>query len=284
MPESPKPAVAAAAAVPLSGRAALAGMLALLSLSGCVVAILLALVGVVHAMWAMLALPVLGIVAAVLGYTALKQIERSQGAVRGRVPALIGLFLGLITATTQVAMSIGPLSTFYALRNSLAPAMGRMFVELNRGDEAAASRYVSDSTEAPKLDRLTLVLRAAEARLGPVKGAEFDMSTLGMSARLAGSGAQSPAAAAPGAQSPGGPAAPDGQRIITLVFERGGALLVMWLDNPALERDEVKLLDGFIVLNSDQLASGARAEVLLLRADGPAARTAEYLGATIVQP
>lgn len=268
-------------AVPLSGRAALAGMLALLNLSGCVVTILVALLGLVHAMWVMLALPLLGVSAAVLGYSALKQIERSQGALRGRVPALIGLFLGLITATTQVAMSIGPLSMFYASRNALAPAVGRMFIELARADSAAAARYVSDSTEAPTLDRLTACLRGAEARLGPFKGATFDMDTLVSAARLARSAAPSPSTSpAPAGSAP----PPDGQRVLTLIFENGRAPMVLWLDNPALERGEVKLLDGFIVLNPDAVNAGAKPEVTLLRAEGPAANTARAMGALTIDP
>ncbi len=60
--------------------------------------------------------------------------------------------------------------------------------------------------------------------------------------------------------------------------------MVLWLDNPALERDEVRLLDGFIVLNPDAVGAGAAAEVVLLRADASAARTAQTLGAKVVEP
>lgn len=256
------------AAPRLSGKAAVAGTLALLSLSACLVMLLLVTFGVLSAFGAILVMPLLGVSACVIGFFALRDIKNSQGRLKGRVPALIGVFLGLLTATIQGAAGIGALRTYMDLRNTLAPAMGRLFIALDRGEPATAALYLSKSTQAPTQETLARVTGELRARLGACRGAEFDLEVLKLASDLARSGTPTQS-----------PTPVDLPRSVRLIYEKGHVLLLVWLDNPALDQNEVRLIDGILMLPAAQGATGGAAgEIVLLRSDGPAATVAQSFG------
>lgn len=262
------------AAPVMSGKAALAGMLALISLSACVISTLLVLLGWVQAFVIVIALPVLGISAAVLGFVSLREIGKSQGRLKGRVPALIGLFLGLLSASIQGAAGIGGLRTYMDLKNNLAPAMGRLFIALDRSEESTAEMHLSKSTEMPTPQRRAALSGLLREKFGASRGAVFDLQTISDGRQLAASSGSTPV----------DPTQVDIPRTVRLVFERGDALLLVWLDNPALEMGEVRMIDGLIVLS--QGVKGATPpkppEVVLFREGGPAEKVARGFGMKIV--
>lgn len=265
-----------AAPVPpvMSGKAALAGILALISLSACVVSTLLVLVGLVQAFAVVIVLPVLGISAAVLGFVSLREIGKSEGRLKGRVPALIGLFLGLLSASIQGAAGIGGLRTYMDLKNNLAPAMGRLFIAMDRGEDSTAEMHLSKSTEMPTSQRRAALIALLRERFGASRGAIFDVQTISDGRELAASGGSTPM----------DPTQVDLPRTVRLVFDRGNALLLVWLDNPALEQGEVRMIDGLVVLSRG--VKGANPpqppEVALLREGGPAEKVARGFGMKIV--
>ena len=254
----------------LSGKAALAGILALSSLCGCVVALLLVTVGLVQAFAIVLVMPLLGVSGAAMGYLAMRDIRKSEGKLKGRVPALVGLFLGLLTASIQGAAGIGVLRTYMDAKNTLAPAMGRLFIALDRGEDATAERFLSQSSDMPGAARRSAMIGALRARFGACRGASFDLGTIIEGRDLAS-----------GSAKPIDPTRVDLPRTVRLVFEKGEALLLVWLDNPALEKGEVRMYDALVVLSAGGGAKGP-AEVMLLRGDGPAFKVASGFGMKVV--
>lgn len=255
----------------MSGKAALAGMLALLSASGCVVSLLLVTLGWVRAFAAIFALPLLGIAAVVLGFTALREIKRASGAMHGRVPALIGVFLGLMLTVVQAAVGMGALRTYMDLRNNLAPSMGRLFIALDRAEDATAQMHLSAADQGPSVAARTAAADELRARFGACRGATFDLRTISQGAALVSTAPKNANVAA----DIGLP------RSVRLVYERAEPLLLVWLDDDALQKNEVRLRDGMIVLSPDGVSP---AEALLMRPDGPASKAATALGIRVVTP
>jgi hypothetical protein len=267
--------VAAAEAPVMSAKAALAGILALASLSACVVSLLLVLVGLIQAFVVVMVLPVLGIAGAVLGYVSLREIGKSQGRLKGRVPALIGLFLGLLTASIQGAAGIGVLRTYMDAKNTLAPAMGRLFIAMDRGEESTAELHLSQSSETPGAAKRGAMIAALRAKFGACRGATFDLATISEGRALATAGGSTPT----------GPMQVDLPRTVRLVFERGEALLLVWLDNLALEKGEVRMFDGLVVVSKGEKAGvqgRTPPEVMVLREDGPGAKVAKGFGMRVL--
>lgn len=270
--EVPRTSAEGGAEPRLSGKAALAGILALSSLGGCVVALLLVTVGLVQAFAIVLVMPVLGLSGAAMGYLAMRDIRRSEGKLKGRVPALLGLFLGLLTASIQGAAGIGVLRTYMDAKNTLAPAMGRLFIAMDRGEDATAQLFLSQSSDMPDAERRAAMIAALRERFGACRGASFDLNTIVEGRDLAASGSSKPI----------DPTQVDLPRTVRLVFEKGETLLLVWLDNPALEKGEVRLYDALVVLSAGGGTRGP-AEVMLLRADGPAFKVASGFGMSVVR-
>ncbi|MBL0926678.1 MAG: hypothetical protein IBJ11_03370 [Phycisphaerales bacterium] len=255
-----------ASAARLSGTAALSAVLAMVSLAACVTAAAAALLGFPAALAAIVVLPVLGLTAAVLGFTSLSIVRRSGGRVIGRVPALIGLFLGLTSAIIQGAFALSVLRVYFDLRNAAAPAVSRMVYAADRGDLSGLRATLSEKASADLTDARAAEFGAALRReAGTIAGAEVRLGTLirtfEAGRRAARSGSVQPLA--------------EGvlPKPVEIVGDRATLLAYVIVDQDALKKEQVKVADLLVVLPDGR--------GLTLMNDGPASSAAESLNLKI---
>lgn len=240
-----------------------------LSTVACLVASVAALVA--SPVWAaaIVALPLLGIVGIVLGGLALRQIGRSEGRMGGRPVALMGLLLGIMTATLQGAVTIGALARYMPIQTHVAPALTEMARRSTAGDAAAARVALAQGSSATVDDaRLRWFFAGLESKHGPLERVVFGVRTLGETRETLRRATSSnpPTAAAP-TQIP---------TPLEMRFKKGSATVYVYFDEQALSQDAVRILD-LLVIDKD---NAARA----LLPDGPGAVLGRWLGLTLDEP
>ena len=262
----------------ISGKAVAAAACALGSILACAGSVAAAVSGNSGVIVVVFALPLLGLTATGLGLLGLREIKRGQGRITGRFPALIGVFLGLLSAVVQGAFGFGVLRTYMDNRNALAPAVGRAFTELDQDQWKLASMgFTPEDQKGPSRERLESVVKQLHAELGACRGAEFDWSVFQESIAVASAVPKSTAAQAPM------PA--DLPRPTRLVFERGTALVLCFLNDRALEAGEVRLNDAMILpVPSGGSITPVSRPVIVLLADGPGAKLAKSIGLSVDGP
>lgn len=241
----------------------------LLSVAACLAATLAAVIS--SPVWAaaIVALPLLGIVGIVLGALALRQIGRSEGRLGGRPLALIGVFLGIMSATLQGAVTIGALARYMPIQQQVAPALQMMARQAVAGDMTAARVALAENTGAVVDDaRLEWFFKGLEAKHGELQRVVFGIRTLGTSREtlLRAMRANPPTAAAP-TQTP---------TPLEMHYKRGVATVYVTFDEQALSQNAVRILD-LLVVDKD---NAARA----LLPDGPGATLGRWLGLTLDSP
>lgn len=257
----------------MSGRAALACLLAVVSTFGCMAAAALVFLGQGWAAAVVIGLPILGGSAVFLGWLALRDIRASGGRLTGRVPALVGMFLGLMSAVTQGSFGVGAMLVYSSFPHSLRPVVQRLFIAMDRAESAAAGSQLSPSTQAPTPERLDRVGAELHRRLGRCLGAEFDLSVVMDSRRFASTLVPAPGSA---------PATTEAIKPARVVYEKGAVLVLTWLDNAAMNNDEIRVLDALVVL--DNPSAGPGAEVIALSENGPASAFASAYSMRTFEP
>jgi hypothetical protein len=241
----------------------------LLSVSACLAATLAAVIS--SPVWAaaIVALPLLGIVGIVLGGLALRQIGKSEGRIGGRPLALIGLFLGIMSATLQGAVTIGALARYMPIQSQVAPALQMMAQKAAAGDMAASRVALAESAGNVVDDgRLGWYFKGLEAKHGELQRVVFGIKTLGTSREtLLRAMRANPPTATPPAQTP---------TPLEMHFKRGVTTVYVWFDEQALSQNAVRILD-VLVIDKD---NAARA----LLPDGPGATLGRWLGLTLDLP
>ncbi len=254
-----------------STKALLACALAVGSTLVCLASIVLTALGAGWAALVIIALPVAGGLAVTLAWRAMREIRASAGRLQGRAPALVGMFLGLLSAVMQGSFGVGALLVYSAYPGTLRPVAARLFVALDRDEPASAAMFISTSTQAPGVDRQKRIAAALRDRFGKCLGAEFDLSLVLESRRFA--SAIKVTGAVPTAEN---------LRPVRLVYERRKVLALLWLDNVALSNDTVRVLDALIV--TDPGGPATPPEVIAFAPDGPATRFAAATQFRLVEP
>jgi hypothetical protein len=251
-----------------SGGAATTSVLAIVA-AGCSLLSVMVCIGAVVAAtlidpgWGamMIGLPLLGLAGAICGGAALVRIHRAQGALLGRNAALIGLFIGLMSAVVQGAVVGGALATFGAISKHVVPAVTTMAREASAGNADAAAALLSDGArQIAGPARLTEFFGALEAEHGAMVRVSFGLGTIGAARRVTANATGAPTAAVQ-AQSP---------RPVEVAFQNGWTLLYVYVDDAALDQNQVRVMD-LLAVDKDGTARA-------LLPDGPGRVLAQAIG------
>lgn len=209
----------------------------------------------------MIGLPLLGLAGAICGGLALVRIHRAQGTLLGRNAALIGLFIGLMSAVVQGAVVGGALATFGAISKHVVPAVSSMARDASAGNADAAAALLSDNAkQIAGPAGLAGFFGALEAKHGPLVRVSFGLGTIGAARRASERATGAPTSAVQ-AQSP---------RPVEVTFKNGWTLLYVYVDDAALDQNQVRVMD-LLAVDKD---GAARA----LLPDGPARVLAQWMG------
>ena len=238
--------------------AAGAALLAAASTAVCVATTLLALFWNAQAAVVVAFLPILGLGAAVAGWLGLRQIAASSGALAGRPLALLGLFVGLLTAVLQGAAVIGALMNFSALKVHLTPAVENFLEASAVGDYPRARTLLSSEAAGISDERLGFFMNGLHAHEGQVATVQASIGTVIRGIETL-RGMQVRADMTP----------PDARPLPVDLVGNGSSLAYIFVNQGAVNSNAV-LLDDILILRADGTS-------LTLREDGPAAEMAIYL-------
>lgn len=263
--EAPDEMPPGAGSARLSGAAVLAVLLAVASLLGCAVTLPLSLMVNPSVAVGIFVTFACGLIAAVLGFVSLRRIGRSGGALGGRPVAVLGLFVGLLSAVTQGSIILGAAGLYYSSRNALAPAASRLARALGEDDAPMARLQLEESTaRAIDDDRISWVGDALTTELGAFQRASFDLDIFTEMLTVMST-------------------APDGTslrklapRVIRLEYDAGPIMTLTFLDEKQLKQNRVRFTDVLFILPDDRAAT--------LMPDGIARQAARLLGRTVVEP
>lgn len=249
--------------------AALSAVIALASAGACLLSFILSMA--VDPMLGAIALPLplLSLGAVVLSALALRAIGRSEGRVKGRKLALIGLFLGLMLAVIQGAMSGAALASYLPIRRKIVPLAQEVAAAVSRGDlPAARSSMAPAVSQVLSDDRISGFFTGLEASQGDFVRAEFSIdSWIRSRGRIVSAmGGRSTPATQPS----------EFPKPVELVYARGRLNAYFFIDEAGLGRQEVLLRDVLVFVNDSSL--------MVLLPDGPASLWARWFGLPIVQP
>ncbi|HBS29263.1 MAG TPA: hypothetical protein DEB06_07385, partial [Phycisphaerales bacterium] len=213
----------------LSGAAAMSAGLAGLSVAGCLVVGALSVIVSPTVLGAVIVLPVLGLTGAGLGAAGLRAIRRSGGTLTGRPLAIIGLFVGIISAVVQGSMGGSMVATYLTMRSTLAPAAQRVLSAMSARDDALVRTMLAPATASALSDgRIEAFIGAFERECGPFRRAAFDVRVMNDAftrVRLTGGAPRGPAPAG------------DPMKPLRLEGDSGEALAWVTLDQDALKAD-----------------------------------------------
>ncbi|MCA9309985.1 MAG: hypothetical protein KDA21_02205, partial [Phycisphaerales bacterium] len=207
----------------------------------------------------------LGLAAAILAWMGLRQIASSQGRLAGRPLALLGLFLGLLTAVLQGAAVIGALMNFSALKVHLIPAVETFLAASEVGDYPKARGLLSAEASGISDDRLAFFHANLTRHEGDIREVDASIQTVirGIEAMR-------------DLQVPANTPAPDARPLPLDLMGNQLTLAYIFVNQDAVNSNAV-LLDDIMILRADGTA-------LTLREDGPAATMAAYLNHRPVTP
>ncbi len=242
-----------------SGLAAIAFILAILSIAACAIPFAAASISA-SLTYAVFAMPVIGLAAACFAFLSTRQIARSNGMIAGKPLALIAMFVGLAVAILQGAFVIGAVRTVAGIRNTLVPVVHEFVSETAQGDDAAARALLAPAV-ANNLPPAAIIEfnNQLTAQIGTFSKAELNFTdVLAASAALR-------ARAIPGAQIPAFDARP-----VVLLGASGRATAYAFLDETAIEKNTILFVDMLVVLPESDRA-------ITLQPTGPASKVAAAL-------
>lgn len=228
------------------------------------------LIGSIFAGWnswlGVLISPILALNAGILSFLALKNIERSQGALMGRPLALVSLFCGVGVTAIQGAVVLFALVTLSA-SSTLAPVASD-FVNHTLGDRERLARFLLSEDQAEQLTpvRLDEFAQSVRQHLG-------DESTGSAGFRLIVDARRAfqDAGSMEGYQ----PSADQRPRPIFLNFGERRVLAYVFVNMEALADQKIRI--------DDMLVMVGEGEVIVLDPDGPARQLADAAGWSILK-
>lgn len=212
-----------------------------------------------------LAAPVIGLVAVVLGFLSLRQIERARGVVVGRPLGIAGLFLGILAAAVLGFMAMAALLTLSGSK-ALAPVAAELVVSIQEGRPARAREILSQlANDDLSAERLGAVGGAVRTNLGLVTGSDAGFDLIYESRRVV---ARSPGQASV-SQS-------DMPRPVWLVFNDKRALAYVFVNQAAVQGKQIRIDDMLVFRDVNK--------VIALRAFGPGQALAAGMGWEVAGP
>jgi hypothetical protein len=214
-----------------------------------------------------LGLPLVGLVAILLGALALRSIARSSGT-EGRGFAVAGVIIGIAVLVIPGAFAVGVARTYLSAKQRVAPVVDAMLAEADAGNAERGLDALAEAVEDVDADRLTRFLGAVEVEIGDLRGADVRLRTvfrLKEPFREAQRDGRLDETRTPSVASIPKP--------VRLEGDAGAVIAWVLLDEDALARDQVRLVDMLVVLE------GGRG--ILLREAGPLSEVAAYLGLTL---
>lgn len=250
-----------------SSLALLAMLLSLGSVAGCFIVGGLAFLLGPRLAVGILLMPLLGLAGLVTGFIALRRIRRSNGALRGHGFALVGVFVGLMSAVLQGSASLAAVGTWRSVQMALAPAVDQFIKDAAAGRRDPARRNLAESTNSAITDeRFDLFFDDLRARAGEPAGAAVTLDVFWRAA--------SAIRSAPGATSTTIQQDKISPQPVELVCSNGSPLCYVFLDNDALKQGLVRIVDLLVILPGG--------ESMTLLPAGPAKETADALGFKVV--
>ncbi|HVZ94923.1 MAG TPA: hypothetical protein VG797_10475 [Phycisphaerales bacterium] len=250
--------------------AMVAMFLSLTSVLGCgVIAALFFLLGPASAV-GMLVTPALGLAGVTLGGLSLYRIRKAavQGVlVRGQGMALIGIFVGLMSAVVQGAAAGGALVVWRNAREMMTPSAGRLVMASVQGDIPVARLELMQSSTISD-ERLRSFGEMFKNHVGEPRRADLRLSVFVRASRELRS--------APGAATAQITQDKIAPFPVEIEADRGTPLCYIFLDTDALQRQQqVRIADVLVLLPGH--------ECITLATDGPARTTGDALGYRVVE-
>ncbi len=250
-----------------SSLALLAMLLSLGSVAGCFIVGGLAFLLGPRLAVGILLMPLLGLTGLVTGFIALRRIRRSNGALRGHGFALVGIFVGLMSAVLQGSMSLAAVGKLRTVQVVLAPAVDQFIKDATAGKREPTRRQLAESTNSTlSNERLDLFFDELRARCGEPLGATAQLTVF---LRAAAAVRSAPNARTTSIQQD--KYAPDP---VELLCANDTPLCYVFLDNDALNQGLLRIIDLLVILPGG--------ESLTLLPAGPAKETADALGFKVV--
>lgn len=229
---------------------------------------------------AVLCVPGTGLLAILLGAIALAGIGRSNGRVEGRGAAISGIILGLITTVLWGAAALGVLQGWTYYTKNMVSAGDRFFQAAAQGDyDAVRAEMTTDAAAAVTDEQFAWFISEIESREGEVLGASTSFNTMFNSF-----GAVFGSSRGGGSNGNIKIEQSNDDVIAPVAVQCDSGSIIAWFVYDGDSFDDVpesspKIVDAFIQF--------ANQDVLTLRNDGPAARSAELSGLApsgVIQP